>query len=56
MWAPQEGTSLGRSWSSKLLWVSSLRRRRSPLAQLGAAPARMHDGLAVLCQICNSLP
>ena len=51
MWAPQEETSLGRSWSSKLLLESSLRHHRSPLAQPGAAAAQMHDGLAVLCQI-----
>ena len=51
MWDPREGTSLGRSWSSKLLWGLSLRRRRSPLAQPGAAPAQMHDGLAVVYQI-----
>ena len=50
MWDPQGGTSLERSWSSKLLWELLLRLRQSP--PQGAAPARMHDGLAVLCQTC----
>ena len=52
MWAPREGTSSGRSWSSKLLWELRLRRHRSLPAQPGAAPVRMHDGLAVLRQTC----
>lgn len=43
MWAPQEGTSLGGSWSSKMLWGLPLPRRQPPLSQPGAAPTRMHD-------------